>query len=88
MQLIHKAIWIVSTVTVLSVAASITGQSFLVLPELKRIEAIADQKDIERTQLGIELVQRQLVLWVGDIAPWDDMMNYYTNPDPEYIKSR
>ncbi|MBQ61981.1 MAG: hypothetical protein CMQ19_07890 [Gammaproteobacteria bacterium] len=87
MQLIHKAIWIVSTVTVLSVAASITGQSFLVLPELKRIEAIADQKDIERTQLGIELVQRQLVLWVGDIAPWDDMMNYYTNPDPEYIKS-
>ena len=86
MQLIHKAIWIVCTVTAISVAASFAGQYFFVIPALKKIEAIADHKDIERVQLGIELIQRQVGVMAIDIAPWDDTMEYFSNRDPDYLK--
>ncbi len=85
-QLIHKAIWIVCTVTAISVAASFAGQYFFVIPALKKIEAIADHKDIERVQLGIELIQRQVGVMAIDIAPWDDTMEYFSNRDPDYLK--
>jgi len=66
---------------------SIAVRIFFVLPELERIEALADRKDIERVMLGMDLMHRQLTLMAEDIAVWDDTMEYFSTRQPDYLQS-
>jgi diguanylate cyclase (GGDEF)-like protein len=85
-SLIQRAMLVVSVVTLISLSVSLAGRHFLVIPELERVEATADHKDIDRVLLGIEVVESKLSQVTYDNAVWDDTMVYFSNRDPDYIR--
>lgn len=80
MKLSAKAFLSAFAITIIGIASAVILRLLILNPGMRDIEASADCRDIERVQIGFDLVRERLSVSVYDVGIHNDLYAFMREP--------